>query len=72
MVSFFGNIGTYVMDRGYDDLKYFKAFVKDEIKFIVRGKTNRNVFYKGKTINILELAKKFKGKIIVDPKNWTK
>ena len=63
IVKYFGKIGTYVMDKGYDDSKYFKAFLESKIKFVVRGKKNRNVIYKGKKINILDLASNFKGKI---------
>ena len=54
------NIRT--MDRGFDCNKYYEYFIKHNEKFIIRAKKNRNVIYKGKTINILELANRFKGK----------
>lgn len=54
------NIRT--MDRGYDCNKYYEYFIKNREKFIIRAKKNRNVIYKNKTVNILELAKRFKGK----------
>lgn len=50
------------MDRGYDCNKYYEYFIKHNEKFIIRAKKNRNVIYKGKTVNILELANRFKGK----------
>jgi hypothetical protein len=65
IVKHFGKIGTYVMDRGYDDSKYFEAFLKSGINFIIRGKKNRNVVYKGRKTNIVALADSFKGKINV-------
>lgn len=54
------NIRT--MDRGFDCNKYYEYFIKNNEKFIIRAKKNRNVIYNNKTINILELAKQFKGK----------
>lgn len=60
--NYFGNIGTYIMDRGYDDKKYFENFNKLNLKFIIRGKSNRTVLYNNERINILDLSKKFKGK----------
>lgn len=62
IISFFGNIGTYVMDRGYDDKKIFESFNIRNAHFIIRGKDNRNVFYNNEKINIMNLSKKFKGK----------
>lgn len=50
------------MDRGYDYNKYYGYFIKHNEKFIIRAKKKRNVIYKNKTVNILELAKRFKGK----------
>lgn len=60
--NYFGNIGTYVMDRGYDDKKYFENFNKLNLKFIIRGKNNRTVLYNNEKINIIDLSKRFKGK----------
>ena len=54
------NIRT--MDRGFDCNKYYEYFIKNNEKFIIRAKKNRNVIYNNKTVNILELAKQFKGK----------
>ena len=57
----FGKGGIRVMDRGMDDVKIYEHC--RERKFIVRAKVNRNVIYNGETMNILDLANKFKGKI---------
>lgn len=54
------NIRT--MDRGFDCNRYYGYFIKQNEKFIIRAKKNRNVIYKNKSVNILELAKRFKGK----------
>ena len=54
------NIRT--MDRGYDCNTYYRYFIKNQEKFIIRAKKNRNVIYKGETVNILDLANRFKGK----------
>ena len=54
------NIRTF--DRGYDNNLYYKYLIKHEEKFIIRAKKNRYVIYKGKRINIMEAAHKFKGK----------
>ena len=54
------NIRT--MDRGFDNNRYYRYFIENGEKFIIRAKKNRNVKYKGKTENILEVANKFNGK----------
>ncbi len=54
------------LDRGYDNNLYFEYLVKKSEKFIARAKKNRDVIYKGKRINILDLASKFKGKYRLD------
>ena len=54
------NIRT--MDRGFDCNKYYEYFINHNEKFIIRAKKNRNVIYKNSTVNILELANRFKGK----------
>lgn len=58
----FNKSGIRTLDRGYDSCVYYKYFLKQKENFIIRAKKNRDVRYKGKTINILELANKFKGK----------
>ncbi len=49
-------------DRGYDCNTYYDYLIKNEEKFIIRAKKNRDVLYHGKRINILALAKTHKGK----------
>lgn len=49
-------------DRGYDNSLFFKRLIDQNESFIIRTKKNRDVIYKGKRLNILELAKRFKGK----------
>ncbi len=61
------NIRT--MDRGFDCNKYYKYFIDNNEKFVIRAKKNRNVIYKNKTVNILELANKFKGKYKLEYKD---
>lgn len=69
LTKHFGKTGIRTMDRGYDANIYYKYFLKNKEKFIIRAKKNRNVKYKGKTINILELANKHKGKYAMQFKN---
>lgn len=49
-------------DRGYDNNRYYKYLIGRNEKFVIRAKKNRDVIYRGKRINIMELAHKFKGK----------
>jgi len=58
----FGHGGYRVLDRGYDANIYVKHFKESKEKFIIRVKTNRNVLHGGKTVNIAELAGRYKGK----------
>lgn len=53
-------------DRGYDNNTYYEYLIKNNEKFIIRARKNRDVIYDGKRINILELAKRFKGKYKLD------
>lgn len=59
------------MDRGMDNVLFFNYFEKHSQKFAIRLKKNRNVIYKGKEMNIVELVKKYKGKYssIIKKKN---
>jgi predicted secreted protein len=58
----FGHGGIRVMDRGYDGNVYIQYFTKEAERFIIRVKKNRIVHYNGKSVNIAELAKRYKGK----------
>ena len=51
-----------VFDRGYDANVYYERLIDQGEAFVIRTKKNRDVLYKGKRINILALAKRFKGK----------
>ena len=51
-----------VFDRGYDANVYYERLIDQGEAFVIRAKKNRDVLYKGKRINILALAKRFKGK----------
>jgi hypothetical protein len=55
-----GNIRAF--DRGYDANIYYEDLLDHKEKFVIRAKKNRNVIFKGETINILTLANRFKGK----------
>jgi len=57
----FGNKCIRTLDRGYDANDYYRYFLKNSERFIIRAKKNRNVIYNGITMNILEVAKKYKG-----------
>jgi len=52
-------------DRGYDAGYIFEYLIPRDESFIIRMQGNRNCIYKGETILISELAKKFKGKFIL-------
>jgi hypothetical protein len=49
-------------DRGYDANIYYENLIKHKDNFIIRAKKNRNVIFNGETLNILELASRYKGK----------
>jgi hypothetical protein len=49
-------------DRGYDAKIYYENLIKHKDNFIIRAKKNRNVIFNGETLNILELASRYKGK----------
>lgn len=50
------------LDRGFDANDYYRYFLKNDEKFVIRVKKNRNVIYKGKTQNIMDVANSYKGK----------
>jgi hypothetical protein len=58
-----GNIRA--LDRGYDSGYIFDYFIPREESFIVRMKSNRNIIHNCKTVNLGELAKKFKGEYLL-------
>ena len=58
----FSKDNVRTMDRGFDNNKYYRYFIRNNEKFIIRAKKNRNVIYNGKTENIMSVANRFKGK----------
>ena len=52
-------------DRGYDANIYFERLIDADESFVTRIKKNRTLIYKGKKINSLELAGRFKGKYLL-------
>ena len=52
-------------DRGYDANIYYNHLISHGEKFIIRSKKNRSVIYKGDSVNILDLANRFKGKYLL-------
>jgi len=55
-LSVVGNKGLWVMDRGYDGGIVLKYFLDKGLKFTLRMRKNRDLYYKGKRINIEELS----------------
>lgn len=49
------------LDRGFDANDYYRYFLKNKERFIIRAKKNRNVIYNGSTRNIMDVALKYKG-----------
>lgn len=52
----------YIADRGYDAGYFYKDMIENEDNFIVRLK-ERKLLFKGKSRNVMEVAKSRKGKI---------
>jgi hypothetical protein len=49
-------------DRGFDTNDFYRDLIDNDERFVIRAKKNRNVIYKSQPINIMILAKRFKGK----------
>ncbi|QTL99777.1 transposase [Iocasia frigidifontis] len=60
----FGKKGIYALDRGYDANLYYKYFTDSNKDFVIRAKSNRNLIYKGRSINIKKIADLYKGKYV--------
>jgi hypothetical protein len=56
-------------DRGYDSNIITEKLLVSKVKFIVRANDVRTVIHNGKPTNIGELAKKYKGKYVLDFEN---
>jgi len=61
----FGKKHVRAFDRGFDANVYFEDLIDHGEKFVIRVNDNRNVIYKGKTVNIAKLAERFKGKFVL-------
>ena len=46
------------LDMVFDGNDYYRYFLKNDEKFVFCAKKNRNIIYKGKTQNIMDVAKK--------------
>ena len=62
----FGKSCVRTLDRGFDANDYYRYFLKNEEKFVIRAKKNRSVIYHGKTQNIMNVANKYKGSYRMD------
>jgi hypothetical protein len=54
------------LDRGFDANDYYRYFLNNDEKFVIRAKKNRNVIYKNKTQNIMDVANLYKGNYRMD------
>ena len=57
------------LDRGFDANDYYRYFLKNDEKFVIWSKKNRNVIYNGKTQNIMDVAGNYKGNYRMDFKD---
>lgn len=64
--NYFGNKGIYALDRWYDSNLFYKYFTQENDKrdFVIRAEKTRDVIYKGKKMNILDVANLYKGKYV--------
>ena len=62
----FGKNCVRALDRGFDANDYYRHFLKNDEKFVIRAKKNRNVIYKNKTRNIMDVAGSYKGRYRMD------
>jgi len=61
----YGKTPIRTLDRGYDANVYIGYFTQRSENFIVRLRSNRNVFFKDKLLNVLDLANRYKGKYLI-------
>jgi len=57
----FGKNCVRTLDRGFHANDYYRYFLKNDEKFVIRAKKNRNVIYKNKTQKIIAVANCYKG-----------
>ena len=66
LTSFVGNRGIRTLDRGFDSLTYIRYFVSQKQSFLLRATKKRLVVHRGKTKNILSLARSYKGRYVME------
>ena len=54
-----GNRGIWTIDRGGDNVLFFKKFIDETKRFVIRVKQNRNITYNNKKVNIKKFADNF-------------
>lgn len=59
LTSFVGNRGIRTLDRGFDSLTYIRYFVSQKQSFLLRATKKRLIVHRGKTKNILSLARSY-------------
>ena len=57
-----GNLGIWTIDRGGDNRKFFEKFVRENKKFCIRLRKNRNVIFKNRAYNVGAFSRKIKCK----------
>ena len=57
------------LDRGFDANAYYRYFLQNGERFVIRAKKNRTVIYNGKTYNIMDVASQYKGNYRMDFKD---
>ena len=67
--AYFSKNCVRTLDRGFDANDYYRYFLKNDEKFVIRSKKNRNVIYNGKTQNIMDVAGNYKGNYRMDFKD---
>lgn len=63
VINNYGLDGTFIFDRGFDDVKLFKLLNCRNVNYICRVKNNRKFFYQSKIYTSNQLKIKCKGKI---------
>jgi hypothetical protein len=63
LIAKIGNLGLWVIDRGYDGGEVLNYFLSRKLNFMLRMKTTRNVIFRGNSVNINKLAKKINRRI---------
>jgi len=65
LTRYFGKGCIRTMDRGFDNVRYYKYFLTHNEEFVIRAKINRDVIFRGEKLNILKLSQRYKGKYLL-------